>query len=226
MTYVINSMPPPVDAALVERGGRAETATIGHRRHLGFVDRAIQCVLPARPTVAGTAVTLAIPGQDSTLLHHVIQFLRPGDMLCIDRLGDNTYACVGGGVAAAIKATGCVGVVIDGPCTDLPELEQYGVPVWSRGIAPVTTRLYDVGGSFNVPVSIGGAVVQPGDLVIGDFSGVLVMPPDEAEADIDWALAKQAAEPDLHRRLLAGEKLGDASGATAKVEKATATPKA
>ncbi|MFT5394157.1 MAG: 4-hydroxy-4-methyl-2-oxoglutarate aldolase [Gammaproteobacteria bacterium] len=183
---------------------------------MGFMDPAIQCVLPGK-RVAGTAVTLALPGQDSTLLHHIIGLLRPGDFLCIDRLGDHKHACLGGGVAAAIKTSGCVGVVIDGPCTDLPEIEQYDLPVWCRGVSPITTRVYDVGGSFNVPIACGGAVVQPGDVVIADFSGVLVMPPDEADADADWALSKQAAEPAGHTAMLAGEKIGDRSGATAKV---------
>ncbi len=216
MSYVIKDMPPHVDAGLIEKGNRVETATIGHRRHMGFMDSAIQCVLPNR-RVAGTAVTLALPGQDSTLLHHIVQFLRPGDFLCIDRLGDHKHACVGGGVAAAIKASGCVAVAIDGPCTDLPEIEELDMPIWSRGVAPITTRLHDVGGCFNVPVSCGGAVIMPGDLIVGDFSGVVAIPPDEAEADLDWALEKAAAEPEGHKRMLAGEKIGDRSGATKKV---------
>ena len=217
MTYKINDMPNPVSPALVEKCATVETATSGQIRHMGLVDKAIQNVLGQRITVAGTAVTLAIPGQDSTLLHHIIQFLRPGDILCIDRLGDHKHACLGGGVAAAIVATGCAAVIIDGPCTDIPEIEQYELPVWSRGTAPVTTRIYDIGGSFNVPVSIGGSVVNPGDLVIADFSGVLVMPANDAETDVDWALAKRDGEPAIHKRLLAGERLGDISGASAKV---------
>lgn len=217
MSYVINDMPPQVDPALIDKGNRVETATVGHRRHMGFADPAIQCVLPNQ-RVAGTAVTLALPGQDSTLLHHAIGLLRPGDFLCIDRLGDHKHACLGGGVAAAIKASGCVGVAIDGPCTDLPEIEDYALPVWSRGVSPITTRLYDIGGSVNVPVSIGGAVILPGDIVIADFSGVLAMRADDAEADMDWALEKQAGEPEGHKRMLAGEKLGDRSGATRMVQ--------
>jgi regulator of RNase E activity RraA len=216
MAYVINDLPPQISADRIARYATVETATVGHRRHMGFMDPAIQSVLPGK-RVAGTAVTLALPGQDSTLLHHVIGLLRPADFLCIDRLGDRKHACLGGGVAVAIKASGCVGVVIDGPCTDLPEIEQYDMPVWCRGASPITTRLYDVGGSFNVPIACGGAVVQPGDVVIADFSGVLVMPPEEADADADWALAKQASEPGAHKKLIAGEKLGDLTGASAKV---------
>jgi len=217
MSYQINEMPAAVDAGLLEKAGRAETATIGHRRFLGFADPAIQGILPGRRRIAGTAVTLALPGQDSTLLHHIIGFLRPGDVLVIDRLGDMKHACLGGGVACAIKARGVAGVVIDGTCTDVNEIEQYDLPVWCRGPSPITTRIYDIGGAFNVDVSIGGAVVHPGDVVLCDHSGVLAMPAAEAEADIDWALGKQAAEPASHKAFMEGALLGDKSGATAKV---------
>ena len=148
------------------------------------------------------------------MLHHIIQFLRPGDILCIDRLGDDKHACLGGGVAAAIVASGCSGVIIDGPCTDTPELKEYGLQVWCKGTSPITTRIYNIGGSFNVPISIGGSVVNPGDLVIADFSGVLIMPENEAEIDIDWALGKQKAEPSTHKKLFDGKYIGDLSGAS------------
>jgi len=217
MSYFVGSMPTQIEAGFLEKAQRVETATIGHRRHMGFMDPAIQAILPNR-RIAGTAVTLALPGQDSTLLHHIVQFLRPNDILVIDRLGDHKHACLGGGVAVAIKATGCAGVVIDGSCTDVPEIEQYDLPVWCRGPAPITTRLYDIGGSFNVDIACGGAVVHPGDAVVCDFSGCLAMPPNEAEADIDWALGKQAAEPAGHRAMEKGELLGNRSGATAMVE--------
>jgi len=218
MTYVIKEMPAQVPQDLLAKLERVETATVGHRRQLGFVAPAVQSLLGGERRIAGTAVTLALPGQDSTLLHHVIPYLRPGDVLVIDRLGDTKHACLGGGVAVAIKATGCAGVVLDGPATDLPEIRQYDLPVWCRGLSPITTRLYDVGGAFNVDVAIGGAVVHPGDAVVCDFSGVLVMPPDEAEADVDWALAKQASEPAAHEAMKGGAKLGERSGATAMVE--------
>lgn len=218
MRYIINEMPVPAPGPLLEKCARVETATVGHRRLMGFVDPQIQNVLADEQRIAGTAVTLAVPGQDATLLHHVVEMIRPGDVLCIDRLGDRKHACVGGGVALAIREAGCIGVVIDGPCTDLPELQRYGLPVWSRGLTPITTRLYDIGGSFNVPISIGGVVVNPGDIVVADCSGVLVMPANDAKEDVDWALAKAAAEPDVHRRLQEGEKIGDIYGGSAKVK--------
>ena len=214
MTYTLNEMPEQIDQSILEKSLKAETATIGHRRHVGFINRNIQNIFNQKITIAGTAVTLAIPGQDSTLLHHIIQFLRPGDILCIDRLGDDKHACLGGGVAAAIVASGCSGVIIDGPCTDFPELKEYGLQVWCKGASPITTRIYNIGGSFNIPVSIGGSVVNPGDVVIADFSGVLVMPLKEAEDDLDWALSKQKSEPSAHKKLFDGQLIGDMSGAS------------
>jgi regulator of RNase E activity RraA len=217
MSYVIKEMPVQIAPEKIEKYAGVETATVGHRRQMGFMDPAIQCLLPGK-RVAGTAVTLALPGQDTTLLHHVIGSLRPGDFLCIDRLGDRKHACLGGGVAAALKTAGCVGVAIDGRATDLPEIEQYDLGVWCRGLSPITTRLYDIGGAFNVPVACGGAVVMPGDVVIADFSGVLVLPPEEAEAEADWALDYQPADLALRQRLTAGAVLGEESGASALVQ--------
>lgn len=218
MTYILNDMPAQIPQSLLEKAQRAETATIGHRRQMGFVDPRIQAVIPNR-RIAGTAVTLALPGQDSTLLHHVIQFLRPNDVLVIDRLGDHKHAAVGGGVACAIKATGCAGLLVDGTCTDVPEILDYDLPVWCRGPSPITTRLLNIGGCFNVDIACGGAVVHAGDVVVCDASGALIMTPSDAEADIDWALEKQAQEPAAHKALKRGERLGDRSGATAMVTK-------
>lgn len=213
MSFIIRDLPVQVDPQLIAKLGRAETATIGHLRQLGFADRRIQSILPGR-RVAGTAVTLALPGQDSTLLHHVLGLLRPGDILVIDRLGDDKHACLGGGVAVAAKASGATAAIVDGPCTDFSEIRAEDFPVWCKGPSPITTRLYGVGGAFNTPINCGGVTVHPGDAVLADESGVLFMPANEAEAAADWALGKMAVEPKTHERLRAGEKLGDITGAS------------
>ena len=153
--------------------------------------RAIQPLLPGGRRVVGTAVTLAIAGPDSTLLHHAAGLLRPGDILVVDRLGDDKYACWGGGVTVAVKAAGAVAGIVDGPCTDLAEIIASDFPIWARGLAPITTRIYDLGGGMNVPVSCGGAVVMPGDAILADESGVLVIPRDEALAVAEQALTMQ-----------------------------------
>jgi 4-hydroxy-4-methyl-2-oxoglutarate aldolase len=215
-TYDIGDMPAQLSPEVITLLEQAETATIGHWRHWGFCDRRIQPALRGR-RVAGTAVTVAIPGPDSTLLHHALGLLRPGDILVVDRLGDDRHACWGGGVTVAAKTAGAKAGVVDGPCTDLEEIEASAFPMWCRGFAPITTRLYDFGGRLNRPVSIGGAVVMPGDAVLCDDSGVLVLSPHEAEAEARQAIAKQASGLATQRRVAEGAKLGNLSGATAMV---------
>jgi len=214
--YDIGPMPPQISPEVIALLEQTETATVGHWRHWGFCDRRIQPLL-RRKRVAGTAVTLAIPGPDSTLLHHALGLLRPGDILLVDRLGDDRHACWGGGVTVAAKAAGAKAGVVDGPCTDLEEVEASDFPLWCRGIAPITTRLYDLGGRLNQPVSIGGVAVMPGDAVLCDESGVLVLPPGEAESEARAAIERQARGLLTQGRVANGEKLGTISGATAKV---------
>jgi regulator of RNase E activity RraA len=217
--YEIGPMPEPLPAALIAKLERVETATIGHWRHWGFMDRGIQPLLREK-RIAGVAVTLAIPGPDSTLLHHALGLLRPGDVLVVDRLGDDRHACWGGGVTVAAKAAGAKAGVVDGPCTDLTEIRDSDFPMWCRGLAPITTRLYDLGGRLNKPVSCGGVAVMPGDVILADESGVLVLPRDEAEAEADAAIARQARGLESQDKVKAGAKLGELSGATAKVKAA------
>jgi regulator of RNase E activity RraA len=214
--YEIHPMPDQISAEVIALLERTETATVGHWRHWGFCDRRIQGLLRGR-RVAGTAVTLAIPGPDSTLLHHALGLLRPGDILVVDRLGDDRHACWGGGVTVAAKAAGAKAGVVDGPCTDLEEIEASDFPVWCRGMAPITTRIYDLGGMLNRPVSVGGAVVMPGDAVLCDESGVLVLPPHEAEFEAKRAIERQESGLQSQERVRGGSKLGELSGATAKV---------
>ncbi|TSD90215.1 RraA family protein [Mycobacterium sp. KBS0706] len=211
--YRIAPMPQQISPALVEKLRRVETATIGHSQHWGFMDRGIQPLLRGK-RIAGAAVTLAIPGQDSTLLHHTLGLLRPGDILVVDRLGDDKHACWGGGVTIAAKAAGAVGGIVDGPCTDLAEIEDSDFPMWCRGMSPITTRLYNLGGTLNLPVSCGNVPVRAGDVILADESGVLVLPADQAEAIADAALVRQERGERSQERVKAGEKLGDISGAS------------
>ncbi|MFE0755489.1 RraA family protein [Inquilinus sp. NPDC058860] len=212
--YEIGAVPPQIAPALAGKLARVEIATIGHFRHRGFVHRSIAPLLPVRGTLVGTAVTVAIPGTDSTLLHHAIGLLRPGDVLVIDRLGDDRHACLGGGVARAVKRTGAVAVVLDGPCTDPEEIREAGLPVWCRGASAITTRLNDLGGALNLPVACGNVPVLPGDAILADATGVLVLPPGEAEAAADEAIAREARIAERQARAQAGQKLGDLSGAS------------
>ncbi|MDH4607471.1 RraA family protein [Pseudomonas sp. BN102] len=214
--FKICSMPELMPWKIVERALLAEPATIGHFRLMGFPHCRIRPMHPV-PRIAGPAVTLALPAADSSLLHHAVGQLRPGDVVVIDRLGDKHHACLGGGVAYALAKAGVAGVIIDGPIADPGELRDVGLAVWARGVASITTRLQGIGGSMNVPVSCGGAVVNPGDLVIADEGGVVFIPRDEAAIEIERAIQLQEMEKRGLPLISEQKTLGDLTGASAMV---------
>ena len=212
--YHIGDEPTRIDPALIEGLSAVEVATIGHFRHRGFVSHRLRPIAPIEGTLVGTAVTVATPGTESTRPHHALSGVKPGDGLVIDRLGDTRHSCLGGGVAFAAKIAGAIAVVLDGPCTDAEEIIEGGLPVFCTGISGITPRLNDLGGSLNKPVSCGNVPVLPGDVVVLDNCGVLVLPPDEAAEVLEEGSARQARANRNRGRIEAGEKLGDLSGAS------------
>jgi regulator of RNase E activity RraA len=210
--FEIRPMPLQIPDALRDRLLQVETATVGHILHSGFVAPDVRAVLPEK-RIAGTAVTVQIPGADSTLLHHALGLVRPGDVLVIDRCGDTRHACWGGVVTQVAKAAGVAAAIIDGPATDFIEIRQHEMPVWCRGPSSLTTKLLGLPSALNVPVTIGGQAVCPGDVVMADESGVVILTAATAQEICEQALAMQAREPVTLARLRAGELLGDISGA-------------
>lgn len=217
--YDIRPAAPQLSGELLSLMQQVETATIGHFLHQGFVDPAISACLSDR-RIAGTAFTVRIPGADSATLHYALNLVRPGDVLVIDRAGDDSHACWGGVVTVAAKLAGVAGAVIDGRVTDLGEIVRNEMPVWCRGVASQTTKFLGLGGALNVPVSIGGQTVLPGDGIIADGSGVVVLQPSQIEAVCSRAIEMQRNEVMVLERLRRGERLADISGATKMVEEA------
>ena len=215
--FVKNPLPQSIPDALIAKLEKVETATVGHFLHSVFVDRDISAVDPSK-RVAGTAVTLRLAANDSTLLHDIISTLRPTDILLIDRSGDTKHACWGGVITNAAAICGFKAGIVDGPVTDVNEIRRNEFPIWSRGRSSVTTKLYAQSGAFNVPISIGGVTVNPGDAVLADESGVIILDPADADAVADRALGMQEAELTLIDRLKAGEPLGQITGASKMVE--------
>jgi regulator of RNase E activity RraA len=222
--FTLKPLPDLLDSKLVEKLVRAEPATIGHFRNSGFMDPAI-CAMQRDVRIAGPAVTVRAPGMDGTIVGYALGQLRRGDVLVIDRAGDHRHAAFGGLVAYACKVAGLAGVIIDGVATDIGEVRQYGVPLWCRGLSAVTTKRIGLAGEFCVPVSCGGVAVNPGDVIIADECGIVVLDRAEAEAAADRAIGMQDAEPASRKRLDSGEKLPDISGATKVLQEALAKQK-
>ncbi|HJT61251.1 MAG TPA: RraA family protein [Burkholderiales bacterium] len=222
--FTLNPLPSQLDARLVEKFRKAEPATIGHFRNWGFMDPGLRA-MQSDVRIAGPAVTVRAPGMDGTIVGYALGQVRPGDVLVIDRCGDHRHAAFGGLVAYACKVAGLAGVIIDGVATDIGEVRQYKVPLWCRGLSAVTTKRIGLAGEFCVPVSCGGVAVNPGDVIIADECGIVVMGRGQAEAAADRAIGMQEAEVASRKRLDAGEKLPDISGATKVLQDAIAKQK-
>jgi len=222
--FTLKALPDSIEKALVQKLVRAEPATIGHFRNTGFMDPAIRAMQPD-VRIAGPAVTVRAPGMDGTIVGYALGQVRPGDVLVIDRCGDHRHAAFGGLVAYACKVAGLAGIIIDGVATDIGEVRKYKVPLWCRGLSAVTTKRIGLAGEFCVPVSCGGVAVNPGDVIIADECGIVVLDRAEAEAAAERAIGMQEAEATSRKRLDAGEKLPDISGATKVLEEALARQK-
>jgi len=214
--FVINDVPQPVDPALIALLRRAEPATIGHFRHVGFMDPGVRSLLTGH-RIAGTAVTVRCFGPDTAIVHYALGKLRPGDVLVIDRAGDMRHAACGGGVAFAAREAGCIGIIIDGMATDIDELRDYGLPVWARGLSTVTGKRLFLHGEFATPIACGGVAVAPGDAILADENGVLVMPPSDIRASAERAIAMQESEKHSLARVAKGERLPDINGTNARI---------
>lgn len=148
---------------------------------------------PTQATMAGTAVTVRCRGGDNLVVLRAFDYCRPGDVLVVDAGGDLTNAVLGGIMSAGAAMLGLAGVVVDGAIRDVAEIREREFPVYARGVNH--RGPYKNGpGEINVPVSIGGMIVQPGDIIVGDQDGLLAIPASEAAAVIDKALVQRKKE--------------------------------
>ena len=203
---------PPIPDHVVAGFREVPPATIGHTRTVGFVDPAIRPVYRLRRVVVGPAATLKLTPGDTTHTRAALTDLREGEVLVIDAGGVGPAACWGEMTSLCVKVRNGAGVVIDGFVTDVVEIEDMDVPTWSRGVSALVGRRLTREGGAGVPVQCGGVVVNPGDLVVADDNGIVVIAPEEAEAA--YAVAREYEDRSPHQRkwILGGGLLADLVG--------------
>lgn len=204
---------------LLEKFNNVEPATIGHHLHYGFMDPRIKSMLED-VQVVGTAFTVRTSVDDSTLVHKAVSMAEEGDVIVIDRTSDIKHAAVGEMVAYAANSRKVKAIIIDGPCTDIQAIKEIGMPVFATGLSPITTKLRGQSGEINTIVQCGGVTVHPGDLILADDNGVLVVNSNlNYNSVLEKAMTSEQKEPITKQKLDAGEVLSSLTKADELINK-------
>lgn len=155
-------------------------------------------------TVAGSAVTVSCPPGDNMMIHAAVEVVREGDVLVVALQAPSTDGMFGELLATSLQTRGCVGLVIDAGVRDTAELREMRFPVWASSIHAQGT-VKETAGSVNVPVGFDGQPVEPGDVIVADDDGVVVISRLDAPRVLDSSRERLAKEDAVRQRLKDGE---------------------
>ena len=205
------------DAGAVRLLGELGVATVHEAQARGGLMRPYMRPIYPAARLAGPAVTVSCQPGDNLMIHASIDVVQPGDVLVVTTTAESTDGMFGELLAESCRAHGVVGLVIDAGVRDVAELTAMEFPVWSKAISAQGT-VKATAGSVNVPVVCAGALVHPGDVIVGDQDGVVVVPRELAAEVAGLGERRREKEEGSRERLRAGEKGLDMYGLRARLK--------
>jgi 4-hydroxy-4-methyl-2-oxoglutarate aldolase len=201
--YVVKNIAKP-NIQLVEELSKFDVSTVYEAQgRIGIMNHEIKPIIQGA-AICGPAVTVTCFAGDNLMIHAAVEVCQPGDVLVITTIGQSVFGMIGELIVSALIKRGVIGVVIDAGIRDVAQIRQLGFPIWTRAIhSQGTTK--NKGGWVNAPAICGGTQVDPGDLIMADDDGVVVVRKGDVKFALESSQRRGLKEENTKAKIARGE---------------------